>query len=114
MLDSSTRKTELINTKDVQDVPRPDSQRKYLEDTLVRKLAMSSIFCERNEMTYRDLTLDQRISLKGYFQSEKELHYYRLVSLFWNFVVAVEFFLNDDINPLLRTTNDPHRMKGMR
>ena len=51
-------------------------------------------------MKYTELNLDQRISLKGLFETEKELVQYRAISLLWDFVKAVEYFLNSDINAL--------------
>ena len=51
-------------------------------------------------MKYTDLTIDQRISLKGYFQTDIQCQNYKLVWMFWGFIKAVEYFLNDDINEL--------------
>ena len=51
-------------------------------------------------MIYKDLTLDQRISLKGYFQTEKGLDRYAAVMILWGFVKAIEYFLNDDLSIL--------------
>jgi len=51
-------------------------------------------------MHYNDLTLDQKISLKGLFQTDNNLHIYRAIVLFWGFVKAVEVFLNDDVSIL--------------
>lgn len=51
-------------------------------------------------MTYYDLTLDQRISLKGLFETDKELTPYRAIMVLWGFVKAIEYFFNDDINAL--------------
>lgn len=51
-------------------------------------------------MKYEQLTIDQRIGLKGYFKTEPELAQYRMVWLFWGFKKAVEYFLNDDINAI--------------
>ena len=47
-------------------------------------------------MEYKELTLDQRISLKGFFQTEQGLERYNAVMILWGFVAAVELFLNDD------------------
>ena len=55
---------------------------------------------KRRKMKYTELNLDQRISLKGLFETEKELVQYRAISLLWDFVKAVEYFLNSDINAL--------------
>lgn len=57
-------------------------------------------------MKYTDLTLDQRISLKGLFFTDKDLVNYKAIFLLWNFILAVEYFLNDDINVLYRATFD--------
>lgn len=53
-------------------------------------------------MKYTDLTLDQRISLKGEFQINPELTNYKVVMVLWGFIEAVEYFLNDDLD-LLRS-----------
>lgn len=51
-------------------------------------------------MKYTDLTLDQRISLKGVFETNPVCENYRAIMILWNFIVAVEYFLNDDISVL--------------
>lgn len=51
-------------------------------------------------MTYKQLTIDQRIGLKGFFKTAPDLHAYRAVWVLWDFKTAVEFFLNNDINLL--------------
>lgn len=51
-------------------------------------------------MKYKDLTLDQRISLKGCFYTEKGLERYSVVMKLWGFVKAIEYFLNDDLSIL--------------
>jgi len=51
-------------------------------------------------MEYIDLTLDQRISLKGEFKTNPKCINYKAVMVFWNFKIAVEYFLNDDITIL--------------
>lgn len=62
-------------------------------------------------MRYEDLTLHQRISLKGLFTSEKErrdiglteqegFNCLRAVMVLWNFKLAIEYFLNNDVNAL--------------
>lgn len=62
-------------------------------------------------MKYEDLTLHQRISLKGLFTSEKErraigvtesesFNCLRAIMRLWNFKIAVEYFLNEDVNLL--------------
>jgi len=55
-------------------------------------------------MKYIDLTLNQRISLKGEFETNPECKAYKLIMLLWNFVTAIEFFLNDDISILQEAT----------
>jgi len=47
-------------------------------------------------MIYKDLTLDQRISLKGEFKTNPKLYQYYAIMILWNFVTAVEYFLSDD------------------
>ena len=51
-------------------------------------------------MKYEDLTLNQRIGLKNEFINNPVCQNYRLVWIMWNFKVAVEYFLNDDISAL--------------
>lgn len=62
-------------------------------------------------MNYDQLTIHQRISLKGLFASDKERRdigvknheYFNAICgimLLWNFKKAVEFYLNEDINAL--------------
>jgi len=51
-------------------------------------------------MKYSELTLDQRISLKGEFEINPELGCYKAVMILWGFIEAVEFFLNDDLSVL--------------
>lgn len=51
-------------------------------------------------MKYSDLTIHQRVSLKGMFMTDESLGNYRMVMIMWNFKLAVEFFLNDDISIL--------------
>ena len=51
-------------------------------------------------MKYTDLTLDQRIGLKGVFKTDPEFSQYGVIMLMWGFVKAVEYFLNDDISIL--------------
>lgn len=53
-------------------------------------------------MKYEDLTLNQRIALKGFIETKPELQSYKLVWILWNFKMAVEYFLNDDINALAK------------
>lgn len=51
-------------------------------------------------MKYTDLNINQRISLKGIFKTDKRADGYGLVMEVFNFKVAVEYFLNNDINIL--------------
>ncbi len=57
-------------------------------------------------MEYTDLTLDQRISLKGLFFTDKSLVNYKAIFLLWDFVFAVEYFLNDDTDVLYKAIFD--------
>lgn len=63
-------------------------------------------------MKYTDLTLNQRISLKGEFQTNPECVQYKAIMLLWNFVIAIEFFLNDDINILIKNMDKNIRQKS--
>ncbi len=47
-------------------------------------------------MKYADLTLDQRITLKGLFQTDKHLARFYAVMILWNFIIAIELFLNNN------------------
>ncbi len=51
-------------------------------------------------MKYTDLTVNQRISLKGYFINMENMARYRMVWIIWGYVKAVEYFLNDDLDEL--------------
>ncbi len=51
-------------------------------------------------MKYEQLTLMQRIGLKGEIKTNSALQSIKLIWIFWNFKKAVEFFLNEDINEL--------------
>lgn len=62
-------------------------------------------------MKYNEITLHQRISLKGIFTSAKErrdigilnpvpYEHLNVVMKLWNFKIAIEYFLTDDINLL--------------
>ena len=51
-------------------------------------------------MKYTDLTLDQRITLKGLFETDPDCVNYKAVMAFWGFIEAVEFFLNNDLSRL--------------
>ena len=49
-------------------------------------------------MKYSDLTLNQRISLKGMFMTDNNLKTYGIAMMMFGFKQAVEYFLNDDIS----------------
>ena len=49
---------------------------------------------------YTDLTLNQRISLKGEIAINPKLGEYRVISVMWGWIEAIEFFLTDDITIL--------------
>lgn len=49
-------------------------------------------------MTYKDLTIHQKIGLKGHFMDDPAYVNYKALMLLWNFRVAIEYFLTDDIN----------------
>jgi hypothetical protein len=51
-------------------------------------------------MKYRDLSLDQKISLKGEFKTNPICVNYNAAMILWGFVKAIEYFLNDDISIL--------------
>lgn len=51
-------------------------------------------------MNYNDLTLDQRISLKGYFETEQSLQNCRAIMLLFDFKTAINYFLSEDVNML--------------
>lgn len=53
---------------------------------------------------YSDLSLDQKISLKGEFQTNPALVNYKAVMLLFGFISAVDYFLDDDIDKLKRKT----------
>jgi hypothetical protein len=48
---------------------------------------------------YEDLTIHQRISLKGYFHTNSKLHAFKIVMKLWDFREAVKTFLNEDYYP---------------
>ena len=56
-------------------------------------------------MKYIDLTIDQRISLKGEFHTNPACQQYHMVMILWGFVAAVEYFLNDNISALAAGPN---------
>lgn len=45
-------------------------------------------------MSYEDLTLNQRISLKGVFVTDPMLGNYRALMIMWNFKIAINYFLD--------------------
>lgn len=47
-------------------------------------------------MTYDELSIHQKIGLKGVFMNDQDLEIYRMVMVVWNFKVAIEFFLTGD------------------
>jgi hypothetical protein len=51
-------------------------------------------------MTYEQLTIHQRIGLKGFIQTKERLSALRLVWMLWGFKKTVEYFLNEDLNQL--------------
>lgn len=51
-------------------------------------------------MKYTDLTLHQRISLKGEFQTNPKCKNYYAIMVLWGFIKAIEYFLNDDLSIL--------------
>ena len=51
-------------------------------------------------MKYNELTVDQKISLKGEFEKNPKCENYKVIMIMWNFVIAIEYFLNDDISIL--------------
>lgn len=51
-------------------------------------------------MKYTDLNINQRISLKGIFMEGKIMNQCGLLMVCFNFKVAVEFFLNEDMDAL--------------
>lgn len=51
---------------------------------------------------YGDLTLHQRISLKGEIQTNPLLVQYKAIMWMYGFVIAVEYFLNHDLSVLYR------------
>lgn len=51
-------------------------------------------------MNYEQLTINQKISLKGYFQTDRAMYRYGLVMMAFGFKKAIEYFLNDDLNAL--------------
>ena len=55
---------------------------------------------EENKMKYDDLTIHQKISLKGEFETNPKLENYWAVMLLWGFKKAIEYFLNDDLSIL--------------
>jgi hypothetical protein len=56
-------------------------------------------------MKYEQLTIMQKIGLKGAIQTWPSLAHIKLIWVFWNFKIAVEYLLNEDINALASTIN---------
>jgi len=55
---------------------------------------------------YEDLTLTQRIGLKGQIQTNPAFCVYKMVWIFFGFKAAINYFLTDDINLFFHL--DPH------
>ena len=53
-------------------------------------------------MDYTELSIHQKISLKGLFKTDPELSQYSAIMLLWNFKTAINFFLKNDINILYK------------
>lgn len=53
-------------------------------------------------MNYSDLTIHQKIGLKGFFYNDEKFFQYKLIMITFNFKVAIEYFLNGDINYLYK------------
>lgn len=51
-------------------------------------------------MKYQDLTLIQRIGLKGFIETDPALASIKAIWVLWGFKKAVEYFLNEDIGAL--------------
>lgn len=51
-------------------------------------------------MKYTDLSLNERIALKGFISRDPDLAPYKLIWILWDFKTAVEYFLNEDLNAL--------------
>lgn len=50
-------------------------------------------------MKYEDLTIHQKISLKGYIQTESSLINCRAIMLLWGYVHAINYFLDPTCLP---------------
>lgn len=50
-------------------------------------------------MTYQDLTLHQRIGLKGFIMTMKSLEPYKAIALLFNIYEAVNMFLDETYQP---------------
>lgn len=57
---------------------------------------------DKNTGKYLNMTLDQRISLKGFFEENKDSNEYWLVMKVFGFVAAVNYYLGGNINILKR------------
>ena len=51
-------------------------------------------------MHYKDLTLHQKISLKGEFFINPILYQYKAIMVLWDFKTAINVFLTNDLNLL--------------
>jgi hypothetical protein len=49
-------------------------------------------------MTYKDLTIHQKIGLKGEIQNNPSLHQFKIAWLFFGFRKTIDYFLTNDIN----------------
>lgn len=52
-------------------------------------------------MNYNDLTINQKISLKGEMINNPLLHNYKVAMKFYGFRKAIQYFLDGDINKLI-------------
>jgi len=57
---------------------------------------------EKLKVDYTELSIHQKISLKGLFKTDPELSQYSAIMLLWNFKTAINFFLKNDINILYK------------
>lgn len=53
-------------------------------------------------MKYEDLTIHQRISLKGFFFTEPGLANCKMIMIFWGFREAVNYFLDPECLPEIK------------
>lgn len=57
-------------------------------------------------MLYKDLTLDQKISLNGFFFTDETLYSYKIAMEFFGFKNAIDYFLTGNINVLYRAVDN--------